>query len=127
MRFQEVPATIVLFPSVLPPPTPQVPAIKRALPNTPQHAPPPSPQVPEIKRVPLEELVLQIHVMGLDPAAQFLQGIIEPPADTAVRAAIASLQVGVRAGGGGKGRGREGVIEPPADTTIRAAITSLQV
>ena len=50
-------------------------------------------QVPEIRRVPLEELVLQIHVMGLDPAIQFLGQVPEPPAESAVKAAITSLQV----------------------------------
>ena len=43
--------------------------------------------------MPLEELVLQIHVMGLDPAVQFLGRVPEPPAEAAVKAAIASLQV----------------------------------
>ncbi|GAX74754.1 hypothetical protein CEUSTIGMA_g2201.t1 [Chlamydomonas eustigma] len=49
-------------------------------------------QVPEIKRVPLEDLVLQIHLMALSPATQFLSQVLEPPADAAVRASIKSLQ-----------------------------------
>lgn len=32
-------------------------------------------QAPEMARVPLEELVLQIHLLGLGPAAQFLSKV----------------------------------------------------
>jgi len=36
-------------------------------------------QAPEMVRVPLEELVLQIHALGVGPAAAFLAGCVEPP------------------------------------------------
>lgn len=32
-------------------------------------------QAPEMARVPLEELVLQIHLLGLGPAAEFLSKV----------------------------------------------------
>ena len=43
-------------------------------------------------RVPLEELVLQIHLLGLGPAAGFLAGVIEPPPDRSITGAVAQLQ-----------------------------------
>ena len=46
---------------------------------------------PEIARVPLEELALQIHLLGLEPAASFLREVIEPPPARAVEAALAAL------------------------------------
>ncbi|KAG1663311.1 hypothetical protein FOA52_006270 [Chlamydomonas sp. UWO 241] len=49
-------------------------------------------QVPEILRVPLEELVLQIHLMGLSPAGAFLARVLEPPTVKAVTAAISILE-----------------------------------
>lgn len=48
--------------------------------------------VPEVARVPLEELVLQIHLLGLGPAASFLQCLIQPPPAKAVEAALIGLQ-----------------------------------
>lgn len=48
---------------------------------------------PEITRVPLEELVLQIHLMNLGKAAAFLAGVLEPPHPKAVAAAVQTLQV----------------------------------
>lgn len=48
--------------------------------------------VPEVARVPLEELVLQIHLLGLGPAASFLQQLIQPPPSKAVEAALIGLQ-----------------------------------
>lgn len=48
---------------------------------------------PEITRVPLEELVLQIHLMRLGRAADFLANVLEPPPPRAVAAAIQTLQV----------------------------------
>ena len=44
-------------------------------------------------RVPLEELVLQIHLLGLGPAEAFVAGVLEPPPPKAVAAAVAALQV----------------------------------
>jgi len=55
-------------------------------------------QVPEVMRVPLEELVLQIHLLGLAPAAPFLAAMLQPPSDKAVAAAVRSLQVREREG-----------------------------
>lgn len=49
-------------------------------------------QVPEIMRVPLEELVLQIHLLGLGRAAEFLPEALQPPPDKAVAAAVAALR-----------------------------------
>ena len=43
-------------------------------------------------RVPLEELVLQIHLLGLGPAAGFLAGVIEPPPDKSITGAVSQLQ-----------------------------------
>lgn len=50
-------------------------------------------QVPEIMRVPLEELVLQIHLLALGKAGDFLQEVLQPPPEKAVAAALAALQV----------------------------------
>jgi ATP-dependent RNA helicase DHX29 len=49
-------------------------------------------QVPEIMRVPLEELVLQIHLLELGRAAEFLPELLQPPPQKAVDAAVSSLQ-----------------------------------
>ena len=49
-------------------------------------------QAPEMVRVPLEELVLQIHLLGLGPAAPFLARVLEPPPARAVEAALESLR-----------------------------------
>jgi HrpA-like RNA helicase len=49
-------------------------------------------QVPEIMRVPLEELVLQIHLLGLGSAAEFLPELLQPPPQKSVDAAVRSLQ-----------------------------------
>jgi ATP-dependent RNA helicase DHX29 len=43
-------------------------------------------------RVPLEELVLQIHMLGMGPAATFLEKVIEPPPARSIQAAVAHLQ-----------------------------------
>lgn len=43
-------------------------------------------------RVPLEELVLQIHMLRLGPAASFLGKVIEPPPPKSVAAAVSQLQ-----------------------------------
>lgn len=49
-------------------------------------------QAPEMVRVPLEELVLQIHLLGLGPAGQFLEKVLEPPPKASVEGALAHLQ-----------------------------------
>lgn len=49
-------------------------------------------QVPEMARVPLEELVLQIHLLGLGPAAEFLARVIEPPPAKSIMGAVSQLQ-----------------------------------
>lgn len=49
-------------------------------------------QVPEIMRVPLEELVLQIHLLKLGSASEFLPELLQPPPQKAVDAAVSSLQ-----------------------------------
>lgn len=49
-------------------------------------------QVPEIMRVPLEELVLQIHLLELGSASEFLPELLQPPPQKAVDAAVSSLQ-----------------------------------
>jgi hypothetical protein len=49
-------------------------------------------QQPEIQRVPLEQMVLQVHVLGLGPASSFLQRTLDPPSHTAVAAAIRTLR-----------------------------------
>lgn len=43
-------------------------------------------------RVPLEELVLQIHLLGLGPAADFLARVIEPPPAKSITGAVSQLQ-----------------------------------
>ena len=43
-------------------------------------------------RVPLEELVLQIHLLRLGPAAGFLARVLEPPPAKSVAGALAQLQ-----------------------------------
>ncbi|KAF5835639.1 P-loop containing nucleoside triphosphate hydrolase protein [Dunaliella salina] len=47
---------------------------------------------PEIVRVPLEELVLQIHLMGLGTASSFLEKVLQPPPQKSVAAAVATLR-----------------------------------
>ena len=49
-------------------------------------------QVPEMARVPLEELVMQIHLLGQGPAALFLAGVLQPPPPRSIQAAVAHLQ-----------------------------------
>ncbi|KAK9832693.1 hypothetical protein WJX81_000845 [Elliptochloris bilobata] len=49
-------------------------------------------QAPEMVRVPLEELVLQIHLLRLGPAAAFLANVLEPPPAKSVAGALAQLQ-----------------------------------
>ena len=43
-------------------------------------------------RVPLEELVLQIHLLGLGRAAAILQTVLQPPPEAAVAGALATLR-----------------------------------
>ena len=43
-------------------------------------------------RVPLEELILQIHLLKLGPAASFLATVLQPPPPRAVQGAVAQLQ-----------------------------------
>lgn len=43
-------------------------------------------------RVPLEELVLQIHLLRLGPAAGFLATVLQPPPKAAVDSALATLR-----------------------------------
>ena len=50
------------------------------------------PQAPEMVRVPLEELVLQIHLLRLGPAAGFLSKVLEPPPAKSVDGALKQLQ-----------------------------------
>ena len=49
-------------------------------------------QAPEMVRVPLEELVLQIHLLGLGPAGEFLEKVLEPPPKASVEGALTHLQ-----------------------------------
>ena len=49
-------------------------------------------QAPEMVRVPLEELVLQIHLLRLGPAAGFLSKVLEPPPAKSVDGALKQLQ-----------------------------------
>ena len=42
-------------------------------------------------RIPLEELVLQIHSLGLGPAAQFFERVLEPPPAKAIAGAVTQL------------------------------------
>ncbi|GIM09480.1 hypothetical protein Vretimale_13310, partial [Volvox reticuliferus] len=68
---------------------------------------------PEITRVPLEELVLQILLMGLGPVSDFLSQVLEPPQPRAVAAALEVLrQVGALQ------------TTPPAATTAMGAATA---
>ena len=53
-------------------------------------------QLPEMLRTPLEELVLQIKILGLGKVMPFLAKAIEPPSDTAVANALECLQELVR-------------------------------
>jgi ATP-dependent RNA helicase DHX29 len=50
-------------------------------------------QVPEIMRVPLEELVLQIHLLRLGKCEAVMAELLQPPLEKAVAAAVASLTV----------------------------------
>ena len=43
-------------------------------------------------RVPLEELVLQIHLLRLGRAGAFLAAVLEPPPERSVAAAVEQLQ-----------------------------------
>ena len=43
-------------------------------------------------RVPLEELVMQIHLLGQGPAAVFLASVLQPPPPRSIQAAVAHLQ-----------------------------------
>ena len=49
-------------------------------------------KVPEMARVPLEELVMQIHLLGQGPAADFLGKVLQPPPLRSIQAAVAHLQ-----------------------------------
>ena len=49
-------------------------------------------QAPEMLRVPLEELVLQIHLLRLGRAGAFLATVLEPPPERSVAAAVEQLQ-----------------------------------
>lgn len=49
-------------------------------------------QLPEMLRTPLEELVLQIKILKLGMALEFLQKAIEPPEEKAVRNALQCLK-----------------------------------
>ncbi|GAB4817860.1 hypothetical protein N2152v2_004906 [Parachlorella kessleri] len=49
-------------------------------------------QAPEMVRVPLEELVLQIHLLRLGRAAPFLARVLQPPPDKSVTGAVRTLQ-----------------------------------
>ncbi|GLI66501.1 hypothetical protein VaNZ11_010328 [Volvox africanus] len=68
---------------------------------------------PEITRVPLEELVLQILLMGLGPVSDFLSQVLEPPQPRAVTIALEVLR-------------QVGALEtaPPAAATAIAAVAS---
>ena len=48
-------------------------------------------KTPEIRRVPLEEVCLQILALGHADAAAFLANALDPPAPSAVQAALATL------------------------------------
>lgn len=43
-------------------------------------------------RVPLEELVMQIHLLGTGPAAAFLETVLQPPPPRSIQAAVSHLQ-----------------------------------
>ncbi len=49
-------------------------------------------QAPEMVRVPLEELVLQIHLLKLGKSHDFLQCVLEPPPLKSVQGALSQLQ-----------------------------------
>lgn len=49
-------------------------------------------QLPEMLRTPLEELVLQIKMLKLGKAREFLKKAIEPPPDKSVHDAITMLK-----------------------------------
>ena len=49
-------------------------------------------QLPEMLRTPLEELVLQIKILGLGKVMPFLAKAIEPPSNTAVENALECLK-----------------------------------
>ncbi|PRW58696.1 helicase domain-containing [Chlorella sorokiniana] len=49
-------------------------------------------QAPEMVRVPLEELVLQIHLLRLGRAGAFLARVLQPPPEKSVAGAIRTLQ-----------------------------------
>ena len=58
-------------------------------------------QVPEVMRVPLEELVLQIHLLDLGQSGDFPGELLQPPPEKAVAAAVAALaQLGALEGEG---------------------------
>lgn len=42
-------------------------------------------------RVPLEELVMQIHLLGRGPAANFLTKVLQPPSERSIQAAVLHL------------------------------------
>ena len=48
-------------------------------------------QLPEMLRTPLEELVLQIKILNLGPALEFLKKAIEPPEEKSVQNALQCL------------------------------------
>lgn len=50
-------------------------------------------QVPEMARVPLEELVMQIHLLGMGPASEFLDKVLQPPPARSIQAAVMQLQL----------------------------------
>ncbi|KAL6770572.1 hypothetical protein ACKKBF_B31790 [Auxenochlorella protothecoides x Auxenochlorella symbiontica] len=49
-------------------------------------------QAPEMERVPLEELVLTVHTLGLGPAAGMLARVLQPPPARSVDAALRTLR-----------------------------------
>ena len=49
-------------------------------------------QDPEIVRTPLEELVLQIKLLGLGDASSFLSKAIDPPSDLSLKNALSTLR-----------------------------------
>ena len=49
-------------------------------------------QLPEMLRTPLEELVLQIKILGLGRVIPFLQKALEPPKEKSVQNALQCLQ-----------------------------------
>ncbi|KAG2502148.1 hypothetical protein HYH03_000635 [Edaphochlamys debaryana] len=80
---------------------------------------------PEITRVPLEELVLQILLMGLGPVADFLARVLEPPQPRAVAAALEVLrQVGALEPPQSASASASAAPAPPEDPSPPAAPTS---